>query len=107
MVGLKVVRVRHSEYIAMWKEAMVRLEQVGIPQERRRVGESRLRSVTLKSEGFDDEGTPRLRPVTCCSRVPGGAIGVEVSHDDVVTMEVEEKVNIWPEIGRIVADRGI
>ena len=29
-----------------------------------------------------------LRKCTCCVRVPGRALGVEVFHDDVVIMEV-------------------
>ena len=41
-----------------------------------------------------------LRPVTCFPRVPVAAMGVEVSHDDVVTTEVGKSVTIWSEIGR-------
>ena len=37
------MRVRHSEFKAMWEEAIVRSGELGSMQEGRRVGESRLR----------------------------------------------------------------
>ena len=86
---LRVVRVRYSESIAMWEVAFVWSGEVGFPRERRWVEESRLRSVKLESEAFGDEGTHSLRPVTCCFRVQDGAVGVEVSHDEVTTEDKE------------------
>ena len=38
------------------------------------------------------------------SGVPGRAMGVEVSHDDVIT-EVKKKVKVWCEIGGTAGER--
>ena len=40
-------------------------------------------------DGVGDKGTSSRCRGICCSRVPGSAMGVEVSHDDVVTTELE------------------
>ena len=57
-------------------------------------------------EGFCDEGTPCLRKCTCCLKIPGRAMAVEVSHDDVVITEIKKKVKVWCEIGGTAGDRG-
>ena len=53
-------------------------------------------------EGFCDLGTSCLRKCTCCLRVLGRAMGVEISHDDVVITEVKKKGKVWCEIGGTV-----
>ena len=50
--------------------------------------------------------TPCLRKCTCCLRIPGRAIGVEVSHDDVVITKVKKKVKVRYEIGGTSGYRG-
>ena len=40
---LRVVRVRHSEFIAMWEEAIVRSGEIGSLREGKRLGDSRFR----------------------------------------------------------------
>ena len=73
----------------------MRSGEVGFPREGRRVRESTLGVC----EGFCSEGTHCLRLVTCCSRVhQAGAIGVDVSYDDVVILEVEKNVKFWHKI---------
>ena len=44
-------------------------------------------------------------PLPTCLRVPGGAIDDEVSHDNDVTTEVEERVKIIHEIRKTEGDR--
>ena len=51
-------------------------------------------------EGFGDEGTLCLRQDTSCLRGPGGALGIEVVHNDAVITEIEKKVKVCHEIGR-------
>ena len=41
-----------------------------------------------------------------CLRVPGRAIGIEVSHDDVVIRKVINKMKVWYEIGGTAGYRG-
>ena len=45
---LRVVKMRHFESVAIWKEAIVTSGEVGFPQEGKRVGESRLRSMRVQ-----------------------------------------------------------
>ena len=58
-------------------------------------------------EGVDDVGTPSLRPVMCSLRVAGRTMGVEVSHEDVVTTGVGDKVTRGREIGWTGGVRGM
>ena len=53
-----------------------------------------------------DYGTPCFRKRTSYLRLAGSATGVEVSHDDVIILEVEKKVKVWCEIGGTVGYRG-
>ena len=70
----------------------MRSGEVGSLREGRRVGESRLRR---RSE-FEMDSVIRVplasaSVATCCLRVPGRAMSVEVSHDDDVITEVKRR----------------
>ena len=90
---LRVVRVRHSESIAMLNRGYC---EVG----GRRVSKGRVAGRGIKfeecevgvNEGDSYEGTPSCHLEACCSRVPGRAMDVEVFHDDVVNKGVEERI---------------
>ena len=56
-------------------------------------------------EEFDDEATDCFRTYTCCLIVLGMAMGVDVSHHDVVIPEVKNKVKVWCEIRGTAGDR--
>ena len=79
----------------------MRSEEVGsLIREGAWVGESKLRR--RRSEFVMDSMirvTPCPRKCTCGLRVPSTNMCVEVSHEDVVIMEVKNKVKAWCEIG--------
>ena len=58
-------------------------------------------------EGVRYEGTPSRPKSICCMRAPGRGMGVEVSHEGVVTMPVEKKIKSGHEIGRTGGVRGM
>ena len=78
----------------MWEESIVRFRKVGFLR-----GEAVRRIKVEVYEQFSEDGNSCLQPFTCCLRVPGGAMGIEISHDDVIK-KVIKKVKVWNEIGR-------
>ena len=58
-------------------------------------------------EEFCDQGILRLRRCTCCVRVSGRVMDVEVSHDYVVITEVKKRVKVSCEIGGTTGYRGV
>ena len=84
----------NNESKAMWEVAIVMSGEVVSPREGTWVGESmlkRMRSVFVK-DSVIRVPIASARVPTCSVRVPGRVMGIEVSHDDIVIMEVEKKV---------------
>ena len=86
--------------MAMWVEAIVRSGEGGCKRKKEAGREIEFEECEVGvCEAFGDVGIPSLRPVMWSLKVPGRAMGVEVSHKVVVTTEVKERVTIGREIG--------
>ena len=82
----------HSESRALWEETIVRS---GICERKGGIGESKLRRIEVGvCEGFSHYFSPCNCNCTCCLRVSGRVMGVEVSHDVAVITEVKKKLNV-------------